>query len=274
MGIKAPERILAALLIVSCVAILPVSVKASTATDIYDLYRLNYADIYPEGVIETIMSYEQYLKYDTMYEYIEKSAFDTTILDKRIADLQSEIDSITSKLKGGYNLPISDIYSLEDSYNTKYKQLQEAKRSLSNTTVNPSMPVLNNTPTQEQYDAAIVIKKDVDAKVNLGEAVTAYPVKNATMQESKSDALYLSTKSGEVITALYNGTVADVSNDSITLYHDSAIYTLYSNLSKISVNVGDVVFQGQEIGTVKDNVLLKMKVNGTLVDISKLFKRE
>ena len=273
MGTKAYKRVFAVVLL-SSVLLSSINVKASTATDIYDLYQLNYAAIYPDGVIETIMAYEQFLKYNTMYTYIEKSTFDTTILDKRIANLQSDIDSVTVKLKNGYDLSVSEIYALEDEYNTKSKQLYEAKQSLSNTAVNPSMPILENTPTKEQYDAAIATKKDIDSKINLGEAITSYPVKGATVKEVKEDQLLLKTKAGEAVKALYNGTVANISNNSITLYHDSAIYTLYSNLDKINVNVGDVVFQGQEIGTAKESLLLKMKVNGTLVDVSKLFKKE
>ena len=56
------------------------------------------------------------------------------------------------------------------------------------------------------------------------------------------------------VTSIYDGTVIDVSNDellgkTVRIRHNSELISVYQGLNDITVTKGDVVFQGQKIGT-------------------------
>jgi len=73
----------------------------------------------------------------------------------------------------------------------------------------------------------------------------------------RNDGISIKVVSGTVINSVFIGKVSSIilipgSNYSIILKHGS-YYTVYTNLYKIFVSVGDVVKEGQDLGIIMSN---------------------
>lgn len=82
------------------------------------------------------------------------------------------------------------------------------------------------------------------------------------------------------ITSIYDGTVIDVSNDellgkTVKIRHNSDVISVYQGLNDITVIKGDMIFQGQKIGTsgtskinedLKNHLHFEIYKNGETID--------
>jgi septal ring factor EnvC (AmiA/AmiB activator) len=251
----------------------PATIYADTANDLYDLYDMKYEDSIPEDVIDTISRYNYAQKYVSMFQYVAVSEYDTDLINAKIDQLESNLESLTDQLLAGYDLSMDEIYTLEDEYNETYTKLQDAKDSLQTVEIDFDTPTVDNTPTYSEYKEALQKKSKLVTEAELGEiSDLSYPVTTAALESDRTfTSLTLAVADGATITSLFNGTVALTDDNSITIDHHNGIYTYYGGLTSYYVRPGDTVYQGQSIGTSGNKVILKLKIDGKLVDISKLF---
>ena len=272
MGIKKSATFL-----MLCVAMLFCSstVRAETLRDLYTIYSLDYVEGYPEGVLETIASYRNAQKYVAMYQYVASSEYDTSILDNRIDSLTNDLESLENELISGYGKSLSDIYELEDSYVKISEDLVNAKSSGVSYEVSYEAPTVDNTPTYAEYKNALQQKSIFDSQQDIGSINISYPVDAmVAILDATDKHLELAVPNNSKVTVLFNGTVSGVSDESVSINHGGNVHTYYGNLSEIYVSKGDIVYQGQVLGTTKNTLLLKMKISDNLVDIRKIFSEE
>lgn len=129
--------------------------------------------------------------------------------------------------------------------------------------VDESLPVVNTTtriiPPYFSQEVSIAksyydFKADETTQVN---AILLYD--NTYRQNTGID--YTSSNPFEVVSIL-NGSVIDISNDqllgkTIKIQHDNGYISIYQSLNEVNVNKGDMVSQGQIIGTSGKNELEK-----------------
>lgn len=252
-----------------------VTAYAKGVEDLYTLYGIPYEVTYPDDIMRIISDFQYAEKYVSMYRYVVESTFDTTVIENRISKLEVDLLSVEEQLLCGYTLSIEEIYTLEDEYVSITGQLEDAKKSLIGGEIDYNIPNAENTPTRKEYEEALEKKSKMGAAVNLGEFELNYPVDTGALISDKTDThLELAVANNSTVTALFNGTVTAITSSSISIDHTNDVFTFYGNLRSVSVNVGDAVTQGQPIGTTTSTLMLKMKLDGNLVDITKIFKEE
>jgi murein DD-endopeptidase MepM/ murein hydrolase activator NlpD len=270
------SKIRKALILVIALVLQATTAYASTASDVYAVYDMSYEPSYPKGVLSTIAAYQNAKKYVYMYQYVIESEYDTTLIDRRIEEYKKTVETTSEKLLGGFSLDLSEIYALEDQYTEAVQKKEEAELSLVSYTVDYEAPTAKDVPTYAEYQQACTTKSLIDNKANVGTLENlSYPTETACLIDSSNDtSMTFATSSNTVVTSLFNGKVAKVTDDSVTVCHYNKIYTCYSNLSSVTVKKGDIVCQGQSVGISTSKFTLRMKVGGKLVDVSKLFKED
>lgn len=272
MGNKALKAV-----IILCVSFLlkPTTVFASTAEDLYKVYNIKFEAEYPENVLSTIQKYDNAKKYLSMYKYVALSDYDESIINKKIDNLIEEKNKIEEQLLSGYNLSLSDIYALEDKYVTVCKQLNDAESTSKTYSVEFNKPEPDSVPTYKEYIEAKRIKASIDTQMDIGDLDNVNPVTTAYLIDECSDnVITLDVPDSATVVSLFNGEIARIDTDGITINHYNGIYTFYGGVNNVYVDVGDTVYQGQAVGTVDENLILKCKVGNKIVDINKLFEKE
>lgn len=273
MGNETASKFLIVILV--CFLLKPITVEAATPAELYTEYDLQYADSYPDGVLETISAYQNAQKYETMYYYVVSSDYDTSIIDRRITELEATLKDCENKLQSGYSLSISEIYELEDLYNTTLDKLEDAKSAANVVEIDYHMPTLSDVPSYDEYCEALSIKSKYDSTQELGTLMINVPVTgDSSVNEDTDKHLLLDAQAGSTVTSLFNGTVVQVTENSVTVQHPGNIYTYYGNLESVYVVENESVYQGEGVGSASETVMLKMKINGNFVPISKLISKE
>lgn len=270
VGFKAFKAAIVVLSLVSASHCL--DVKATTVSDLYELYDKRITEMYSESTLETIADYQRQLRSSAMYEYVKKSTFDNKLIEDKIKTLESELNYLETQLLNSYDEDLSTIYELEDDYETTKKSLENTRKSSESFEV--KLPD-EKTFSKNKYKKALRDKNKTDYNKDIGTYLNRYPVSGDIKSvKSTEDRLELYISNRSTISPLFNGKVSKVTDDSITLSHDCGIYSYYRGLEEILVNVGDTVYQGQKLGYSSDVVILKFKINGDIVDVSKLFQEE
>lgn len=273
MGNKTVSKFLIGVLV--CFLLKPITVEAATPAELYTEYDLQYADSYPDGVLETISAYQNAQKYETMYYYVVSSEYDTSILDRRITELKATLRDCENKLQNGYSLSISEIYELEDLYSITLDKLEDAKSAANVVDVDYHMPTLSEVPSYDEYCEALSIKSKYDSTQELGTLTINVPVTGeSSVNEDTDKHLLLDTQAGSTVTSLFNGVVVQVTENSVTVQHPGNIYTYYGNLESVYVVENENVYQGEGVGSASETVMLKMKINGNFAPIRKLINKE
>lgn len=270
MGSKTCKAVIAALsVLMSCTPC-----YAETASDLYAFYGVDYAIDYPEDVLKTISDYNSAKRYVQMFRYVSESEYDHSIIDNRIEELELQLDKAQKTLMSGYNLSLSEIYAAEDMYKTVTQKLDDACASKECEEIEYQTPSLNSVPSYTEYVEALNTKALIKSREDIGNITgLKYPVSSAALVDSVSDnALTLSVLEGSTVTSLFDGVIAQVTDDSITVYHYNGIYTYYGGVITAYVEKGDTVSQGQSLGSCGPRLTLKLKLDRDLVNISELFK--
>ena len=261
--------------LVIALCLLPTTVFAGTAEDLYKLYGKEFTVKYPESITRTISRYQNAKKYAAMYQYVITSEYDNSILQKRADDLRESISTAESTLLNGYNMSLEDIYTAEETYRDSVHLLASTEKAMETDDVQYTLPETKDIPSYVEYCNAKTLKSCYDSYNNIGSLDSlTYPVDSACLVEYVDNSkLKLTTVQWSVMHSLFNGTVVDVKEDNLTISHHNGIYTYYGGLSDISVKVDEEVKQGQPIGYSSGHIVLRMKVDNEIVNVSKLFER-
>lgn len=268
--------------IVACVILSllqnPLNVKAeTTAVELYNFFDMPYNLVYPEDTLDTINSYIYAQKFDRMYHYVVTSQYDESILINRIESAKARLEQVTADLKHGYSLPKNEIYSLESEYSQLTSYIKDEEKKFETVPVTYTIPTRENTPTYIEYVDACNNKAAVEAYADIG--TVAFPMEAPVasswlIEDSDSTSVSFKVANGTSVYSMWNGTVLAVVEDRIVISCNNEILIGYANMKDISVEEGDTVYQGQPIGKANSQLKLKLSLNNTFVDISKLFIKE
>ena len=278
MGIKKASKYLALFFLVLAI---PVNVKAAdnTAIKLYQEYDMSFSPVYPEDTIEILNSYAFAERYIYMFRYVDKAQAEdgNDVIESRIKTITEECATIKKQLVEGYYLSESEIYQLESDYANCMIKLDKATKSLESVKVDYSIPSTANTPTYEEYINALNIKDEIDLHTDIGDVKVPMkvPVSSSSVLDScDNNGVVCNVAEGANVTSLWNGVVKDVTSDSIVIDCYNNILIGYAGLKDIKVNVGDSVYQGQIIATSEKQLKMKLQLNGTSVNLKKLFEEE
>lgn len=256
----------------------PLTVHAeTTAVDLYNFFDIPYSLVYPEEVLDTINTYMYAQKFDHMYKYVVTSQYDETILTDRIEAAESRIKVIEEELAYGYSLDKEEIYSLESEYVSLLKHISDERSKLDSVEVKYTVPSNENTPTYYEYVDACNNRASVEAYADIGtfSVPMKAPVASSWLiNDFTETSVTFKVAEGTSVNSLWNGEVISIDADKLIISCHNEILLGYSGMQSTSVHVGDTVYQGQPIGKAKSDIKLKLSLNGTFVDISKLFIEE
>lgn len=258
-----------ALLILLCHSI---PVQAYSAEELYKDCGMEYTSPYDKNDIETIGNYNFAKRYVSMYRYVSSSEYDEEVIEKRIEECERIVDDTEKALLNGYDKPVSELYQLESDYKEALRKLEDAKTIMHPVELNTKQLTAADVPTYNQYVHAMNRKKVADLNCNLGEhkfptmAVQAYLIDNY----DTSSVTYTTVQNGGVC-SMYNGVVAAVGEDHVTINHHNGIVSSYKSVTP-TVKVGDTVLQNRPIGVTDGKFTVKLKVNNTLIDIYKFLE--
>lgn len=270
MGIKECKVAALTLLVIvlSCI-----DCKAATITDLYNKFDAECTVECPEFVTKTISQYQRAEKYNYMYQYVNASNYDPVVLERRVSSLKNKLADLEERLLSAYNLDRDAIYSLESEYLTCKEELSKAEESLTNYSIEYHVPDIGDIPTQQEYEYALQLKNYCNPYQDIGEIDNlAFPIQgDALISDITDSSVTLRTPKNTLVTALFNGTVLDCDEHSVTIFCGSDVYVYAGHLDKVIVDKGDTLVQGDVIGKTSHDVLLKLKLGGKLCDVHKLF---
>lgn len=273
MGFKAFKTIILMLLLLLA---FPIKVKADCASDLYELYGVEYTQVYPDGVIETIQKYNDAKKYLTSFQYVALSDFDSSILNKRLSSLTKRKEHLKHELSNGYYLSWDEIYLLESEYNDVCNKIYNTEKIVSDNSIQTPIPPMTDVPTYTQYQDAISIKKNIDNNSDIGTLHNIKPpILDAFILDTNSDTscTYRTVRNARVV-SLFNGVIKEVGTDYIIIDNGNSIISYYRNLKSVNVDLGDTVKQGDVLGTSNSYVTLQLSLNNNFVDVTELFVEE
>lgn len=248
-------------------------VCAISVVDIYKKYDMNYTIPYPDKTLDTIRKYTESQKSVYKYHYIETSKFDKTRLRKREKSLKQRTKELKEELLGAYDMSVDAIYELENEYVECVRELENIKSALKTQSKITKDEEQIDTPTDAEYEMSLHVKDIYDSRANLGDVIK--PTNSACIiKESNDTETTFLTVRGSMVHPIWNGEVVHVDTDTgeVVVYHYNKVYTVYHGLSKIIVNVGDRVTQDTEIGKSSRELVMKLRLDGTFVDCSKLYE--
>ena len=261
---------------------LPVSVQASTADDLYKVYNKGYVTEVPETVVQTISKYDSAKRYASMYTYVINSEYDDTELLSKEAAMEEELKQLEIELLDGYSKPLAELYELEDRYYSIKEDLANLKSSRVSYVVDTESVKADEIPTYSEYKEAIRIRDDCLAKNNIGSLDNlSVPLQaQAYLVDSNEDKSVYKTIDGTGVLSIFNGVVDKIyetREDGICCVIDNynGIKTYLCSLETVDVSEGDTVYQNQRIGYLKGTTaIFKLSLYGKFVDISKIFTEE
>lgn len=281
MGIKKRKTIIS---LITCSMLLcyPLVPSAATVEDLYDAYGMEYEVDIPQDITETIKNYNAAQRYLKQYHYVATATYDTDPIKADLKKVETEMDKVETELRKGYNLTITEIYALEE----RYVELSNDKKRLESALVmyepDWSAEVAVNVPDYSSYEEAVHERDAILSSSEIGnvEDVTVPVQAKALLYDNDDLRTIYKTVSGASILAMFNGTVTSIENDkdyglTVTIDHNNNVYSYCCNLKDACVKVGDTVYQGQVVGYTLDSLaVFRLKLDGTFVDVSKLYKQE
>lgn len=272
MGRRAGKETVLAI-IISC--LITQTVSAATIQDLYDFYNVKCDVECPAEITDTINAYQRAEKYESMYQYVNSSTYDPIVLQRRVKACEEDLQTVTDKLLSAYDLTQDEIYTLESEYRICQQELKNAKAALSGCAIEYNIPDLGDVPTKKEYEYALHLKDFCNPYQEIGDIENLqFPVQgDALISDYTKSSMTLRTTKNTLVTSLFNGVVLDCDESSVTLFCGSDVFVYEGNLDKIIVDKGDTVNQGDVIGKTSRNVLLKLKLGGSLCDVHQLFSK-
>lgn len=248
-------------------------VSADTVKDLYDVYGKTYNKVCPEDVTDVISQYQRAIKYAAMYQYVEESEFDSVVLEKKKTQLTNDLQSAKEKLLSGYNMSAEDIFYWESQYSEYSQQIEEIDGALQCKDVPYNAPIAD-APTYAEYLQAVKLKRNYNQFTDIGNVSdVAYPTDNgALVEDATMTHITLRTVNESVVSALFDGDVVAATDGAITVYSGCDVYTYYGDMHVLAVKQGDHVKCGDVLGKSTRHLTLKLKIDGELCDLRKIFE--
>ena len=276
MGTKTKE--ITALVLVSIIALVstPIKLEASTVSDLYSYYDVDYSNAYPNNIITTMRNYQNALRYVKKYRGVIESTFDKRLYQDEIKKLSKDLEHVSKLLLDSYDRSLSEIYSLEEQYVALQDRIDNLNKSMSVYSVSTNAIEKEDVPTYSDYCEAVTAKANIDKSDIVGDLdKLEVPIKSSKLldKHSKTSTTYMTTKDA-VITNLFSGYVKDIGEDYVVISNDYKIDVYYRNMSSICVDKGDLVSRDDALGTSYTYVTFQLSLDNNFVDISKLFEKE
>lgn len=250
----------------------PFTCFAYSAENLYSDFDIEYSSPYNEDDLDVIRNYNYAKRYATMFRYVAESTYDVEVINNRIAECEKTIETIEKELISGYDKSDEELYQLESDYNTALQQLEEAKNTTEPVDVDVTRLSAEEVPTYEEYVRAMNRKRSMDKNCELGKESKIVLSLNAVLVKDFTDtSVTYTTVNGSGIVSLYNGKIAAVGEDHVTINHHNGIVSSYKGVFP-TVKVGDTVMQGSPIGLTDGTFTVKLRIGNKLVDIHKLLE--
>ena len=266
----------AGLITVLFVLLFVTPVQASSIEELYALYQIDYVNAYPDGIVKTMRSYQSAQKYVKRYRGVIESDFDSSIYTRRLEKYEAELKNIESMLLDGYDLSLSEIYSLEDKYSSIQSKIKSTQESMAVSENSIEKLDSSDVPTYTEYCEAVSRKAELDSNSPIGDlSKLKVPIKSSFLldKHNKTSATYMTTDNAPIV-ALFSGKVVETSDTYCKIENSYGVAVYYRNLSDMSYSIGDVVDEGAVIGHSYSYVTLQLSLDNNFVDITKLFEKE
>lgn len=250
----------------------PLTAYAYTAEELYEDCEVEWESPYSQEDLDTIRNYNYAKRYASMFRYVADSTYDESVIEERIQQCEEQLQSIEKELLAGFDKTEVEIYQLESDYNTALQQLEEAKSTMTPIDVDVKKLSADEIPTYAEYVKALNRKRSTEVSCNLGEMKAVKASLNAVLiKDYTSTSVTYATVEGSGVVSLFNGVVAAVGEDHVTINHHNGIVSSYKGL-RATVKVGDTVTQGSPIGITPGEFTVKLRVGDKLIDIYKLLE--
>lgn len=250
----------------------PLHAFAYSAEELYTECEVQWESPYSQEDLDTIRDYNYAKRYASMFRYVADSTYDETVIENRIKDCEEALADIESQLLSGFDKTAEELYQLESDYSIALQQLEEAKTTTMPVEVDVKQLNADEIPSYQEYVKALNRKRATEVSCNLGESKTVQISMNAVLVKDYTDTyVTYATVEGSGIVSLYNGVVAAVGEDHVTINHRNGIVSSYKGV-RATVKVGDKVTQGSPIGLTNGEFTVKLRVGNKLVDIYKLLE--
>lgn len=250
----------------------PLHAFAYTAEELYTDCEMQWESPYSQEDLDTIRDYNYAKRYASMFRYVADSTYDEAVIENRIKDCEALLEDIESELLAGFSKTTEELYQLESDYAAALQQLEEAKSTTMPVEVDTKKLSAEEIPSYQEYVKALNRKRATEVSCNLGELKTVQISMNAVLvKDYTSTSVTYATVEGSGIVSLYNGVVAAVGEDHVTINHRNGIVSSYKGV-RATVKVGDKVTQGSPIGLTDGEFTVKLRVGNKLVDIYKLLE--
>lgn len=248
------------------------NVQAYTAEELYEDCGVEYSSPYDEKDLETISDYNFAKRYVSMYRYVSVSTYDEEIIENRINECKKIVEEAEAALLDGYSKTTTEIYQLESDYKVALQKLHDAENVTKPVEIETKQITAEDVPTYNEYVRAMNRKKVTDINCNLGEQIKPTLAVQAYLVENYDDTsiTYTTVQNGGVC-SMFNGTVAAVGDDHVTVSHHNGIVSSYKGVTP-TVSVGDTVIQNGPIGVTGGSFTVKLKVKDKLVNVYELLE--
>lgn len=276
MGFKTLKAVIATLALSLTT---PLSVNAETVDAIYSFYGMEPHVEIPQKVQQVLSSYQNAERYVNMYHYVIISDFDRSLLESKLESVGKDLALTEQKLRNGYHLTLTEIYSLEDEYKQLKKQYDEIQHSLDKEDAEFDVPSATDVPTHAQYIAAKEKKEKILSEAEIGDfEQRKIPVEGtALLRYNDDDYTSMSVADKSRVKPMFDGVVEEIYNDidfglTVKISHSNGAYSYVCNLESIAVVVGEKVKQTTVVGQLVDNIAVyRLELDGKTVDVSKLY---
>lgn len=205
-------------------------------------------------------------KYKSVYNEFKKE-------DKKY---KKELKHLKSVIE--FNLDSPDIDSLKDSYTSyinlrsKYEKFKDENEQK---LIDNGYKVINTKPTENRVNN---IKKSLANKnstdyISLGLfKLLRRPMHNEDYRFVKDSSGRYNVPEDTFIYTVFNGIVADIKGNSISIASTKDLYIVYDNV-KPTVSIGDILEQNTKIGTSvgNDGIKVSLYYKGVLFNIERIF---
>ncbi len=250
-----------------------VTSDAATVSDLYGMYNVSISDSVPSDVKDTVRAYNDAQVYAMKYKGISSTYTDYSSLEREIEEYEERLDELSIQLASGYELELNQILGIESEIKYCAKQIDELKLAMKEFQIDVPDIDAGDLPDMEEYRRAKGILEsslayELGAISELDLPVTG----TADIVQSSQRYTVIAVPSTASVLSVFNGTVSDVDGDYVRISHGDETATEYYGLDSVSVSVGEVVRQGDRLGTVRQQFQLSLSLNGSSQDASRLFK--
>lgn len=257
-----------------CLLLFGSTVHADSVDDLYAVYNIDKTAEVDESVTDVIKSYDRAKKFVAMYNYVDMSEYDTSIQDRELSKLNKQVTEIDNNLKAGYDLPYSEIVSLEGERSEALERIDWINNTKDCKPVVIEVPELNDLPTYEEYIAAKKEESEFELSKNIGDVKDIqFPIQDEC--SIKSHDIHETVFTGFSVSnalALWKGTVSFSDNGVIIIEVVGGVKVTYRGIAGTDLSEGDVVKQYQPIGTVVQECRMSLQIDDDYVDIWRLYK--